>query len=198
MPRDDAARARVRERLVPRLLDPAAAMALDTHGVTDAAVLVPLFLRDGRLHGVFTRRRDDLRSHAGEISFPGGRQDEGERLQDTALREAHEEIGLEPAGVEVIGALPPTPTFVTRYSVYPFVALIEPGQRWRPSEREVAEVLELALGDLREGYARRRLVRRGLPFRTDVYVVAENLIWGATARMLGDLLERADGVLEPR
>ena len=173
------------------LLDPAAAAQLDVHGRTDAAVLVPLFLREGELHAVLTRRRDDMRRHAGEISFPGGRQDDHEDdLRATALREAHEEIGLPAEAVELVGALQPTPTIATNYAVYPFVGLIEPGHAWVPSETEVDAVLELPLRALRDGYERRRLLRRGVPFRTDVYVVDDHLVWGATARMLGDLLER--------
>jgi len=177
------------------LLDPAQAATLDVHGRTDAAVLVPLYEHAGDLHLVFTRRRDDLRRHAGEISFPGGRQDEpDEDLVATALREAEEEIGLPVDAVEVLGALQPTPTLATSYAIYPFVGRIEPGHVWKPSAAEVAAVLELSLGDLRAGYGRRRLLRRGLPFRTDVYVVGDDLIWGATARILGDLLDRVDHV----
>lgn len=179
------------------LLDPAEAAGLDVHGRIDAAVLVPLYVRDGELHAVFTKRRDDMRRHAGEISFPGGRQDDDESdLRLTALREAREEIGLDPKHVELVGALQPTPTIATNYAVYPFVGLIEPGHEWLPSAREVEAVLELSLADLRAGYGRQRLVRRGVPFRTDVYVVGEHLIWGATARMLGDLLERIDRLEE--
>jgi 8-oxo-dGTP pyrophosphatase MutT (NUDIX family) len=156
-------------------------------------VLVPLFVSEGRLHAVFTRRRDDLRRHAGEISFPGGRQDDDETdLRITALREAEEEIGLPQDAVELIGALQPTPTIATNYAVYPFVGLIEPGHAWTPSAGEVSAVLELSLDDLRAGYSRQRMLRRGVPFRTDVYVVGDDLIWGATARMLTDLLERLD------
>jgi 8-oxo-dGTP pyrophosphatase MutT (NUDIX family) len=157
-------------------------------------VLVPLFLNaDGEPSVVLTRRRDDLRRHAGEISFPGGRQDpEDADLCATALREAEEEIGLAAEGVELIGALQPTPTIATNFAVYPFVGLIEPGQAWRPAEAEVAEVLELTLRELQDGYARRPLLRRGIPFRTDTYVVGEHLVWGATARMLADLFERLE------
>jgi 8-oxo-dGTP pyrophosphatase MutT (NUDIX family) len=184
-------RAELARELRAVLLDPAAAAQLDVHGRTDAAVLVPLFVRDGELHAVLTRRRDDMRRHAGEISFPGGRQDDHEDdLRATALREAHEEIGLPADAVELLGALQPTPTIATNYAVYPFVGLIEPGHAWVPSEAEVDEVLELPLRALRDGYERRRLLRRGVPFRTDVYVVDDHLVWGATARMLGDLLER--------
>jgi 8-oxo-dGTP pyrophosphatase MutT (NUDIX family) len=176
------------------LLDPVEAAALDVHGGVDAAVLVPLFVSEGGEPSVvLTRRREDLRRHPGEISFPGGRQDPGDvDLCATALREAHEEIGLEPGGVEVVGALQPTPTIATGYAVYPFVGLIEPGQTWRPEEAEVALVLELTLAELRAGYARRRLTRRGVPFRTETYVVGDHLVWGATARMLADLFERLD------
>ena len=184
-------RTEVAERLRAVLLDPEAAAALDVHGRINSAVLCPLYLSDGELHAVFTRRRDDLRRHAGEISFPGGRQDEDEPdLRTTALREAEEEIGLAPDDVELVGALQPTPTIATNYAVYPFVGLIEPGRTWRPSAAEVAEVLELPIRRLREGYARRRLLRRGVPFRTDVYCVDDHLIWGATARIVADLLER--------
>jgi 8-oxo-dGTP pyrophosphatase MutT (NUDIX family) len=174
------------------LLDPAEAAALDVHGRIDAAVLVPLYLdEDDRITAVFTKRREDLRRHPGEISFPGGRQDDDESdLRDTALREAHEEIGLAPDAVELVGALQPTPTIATNYAVYPFVGLIEPGHTWAPSATEVAAVLEFPLHRLRDGYARQRLMRRGVPFRTDVYVIGEDVIWGATARMVGDLLDR--------
>lgn len=179
------------------LLAPAQAAALEVHGRTDAAVLVPLYLEAGELHAVFTRRREDLRRHPGEISFPGGRADESDAdLLDTALREAHEEIGLPADAVEVLGALQPTPTIATSYAVYPFVGLIAPGRVWQLSAREVAEVLELPLRALLGGYQRQRLVRRGLPIRTDTYTVGDHLIWGATARMLADLFDRIGPLLD--
>jgi 8-oxo-dGTP pyrophosphatase MutT (NUDIX family) len=185
------------EQLSAVLLDPAVAAALDVHGHVDAAVLVPLYVADGRLHAVFTRRREDMRRHPGEISFPGGRQDDGETdLRVTALREAEEEIGLPREEVRLVGALQPTPTIATNYAVYPFVGLIEPGREWTLSAREVAAVLEFGLDDLRAGYRRERMLRRGVPFRTDVYVVGGELIWGATARMVGDLLDRVGPLLD--
>jgi 8-oxo-dGTP pyrophosphatase MutT (NUDIX family) len=165
---------------------------MEVHGGrTDSAVLVPLFAdAAGALHVVFTRRRADLRRHAGEISFPGGRRDEGETLLETALREAQEEVGLPPEAVDVLGALAPVGTFVTNYAIYPFVGLIEPGFEWIVQETEVAEVLEFSLDDLVAGHSLKRLVRRGMAFKTDVYEVGDHMVWGATARILGDLLSR--------
>ena len=172
------------------LRDPAEATAVEVHGRTKAAVLVALYDDDG-MHVVFTRRRHDLRSHAGEISFPGGRRDKGEDLVTTALREAEEEIGLPRDAVAVLGALDPVPTVATNFGVYPIVGLIEPGTEWRLSPREVDEVLELRLGDLRAACTRRRLLHRGIPFRSDVYDLSEDaVIWGATARIVSDLLAR--------
>ena len=186
----------IRDDLRRVLLTPEEAISLEVHGRTDAAVLVPLYLQNGELHAVFTKRRDDLRRHPGEISFPGGRYDEGEAdLRATALREAEEEIGLPANAVEILGALQPTPTIATGYAVYPFVGLIEPGRTWIPSAREVAEVLELSLQSLLDGYARRRLIRRGLPIRTDTYLVGDSLIWGATARILADLFDRIEPLI---
>ncbi len=191
------ASAALADRLRRVLLAPEAAVALDVDGRTDAAVLVALYEDRGRLHAVLTRRREDLRRHAGEVSFPGGRHDDTDPdLLATALREAHEEIGLPPAAVQILGALQPTPTIATGYAIYPFVGLIEPGRAWTLSPREVAGVLELALDDLIAGYGRRRLLRRGLPIRTDTYVVGDDLIWGATARILADLIERLDAAAD--
>jgi len=189
-----ASRAAVADELRRRLIPVEEAVQLEVRGRTKAGVLVPLYLAGDEIHAVFTKRRDDLRRHPGEISFPGGRHDEGEAdLRITALREAEEEIGLPRTAVEVIGALAPTPTIATGYAVYPFVGLIEPGREWTLSAREVEQVLELSLPALRAGYSRRRLIRRGIPIRTDTYVVADDLIWGATARILSDLFDRIGG-----
>jgi 8-oxo-dGTP pyrophosphatase MutT (NUDIX family) len=170
------------------LLTPEEAAAMDAPGSTDAAVLVAL--HGDPLTAVFTERRADLRRHAGEISFPGGRQDEpDEDLRTTALREAEEEIGLSPADVELVGALPPVGTFVTGYRIYPFVGTIK-RQEWTPQESEVAQVLEFTLPDLVAGHEMKRLVRKGVPIKTPTYTVDGHLVWGATARIVQSLLER--------
>jgi 8-oxo-dGTP pyrophosphatase MutT (NUDIX family) len=183
-----------RSEITELLLTPERAAAMDAHGRTDAAVLVPLYGWPQRPGIVFTERRPDLRRHAGEISFPGGRQDhDDEDLRRTALREAQEEIGLDPADVDLVGALPPIGTFVTSYKVHPFVGLIPEGLSLRPNPAEVETVLEFDLEALRGAYAMRRLVRRGVPIRTPTFEIERHLIWGATARILGELLERLPG-----
>jgi 8-oxo-dGTP pyrophosphatase MutT (NUDIX family) len=177
------------------LLNPEDAKAMSAPGSTDAAVLIPMFGHPDRPGLVFTERRADLRRHAGEISFPGGSQDgPDEILSETALREAEEEIGLDPTDVEIIGALPPVGTFVTGYKVHPFVGLIPEDLPFRPNPQEVAAVLLFQLDELRSAFAMRRLVRRGIPIRTPTYELGDHLIWGATARILGELLERLAGV----
>jgi 8-oxo-dGTP pyrophosphatase MutT (NUDIX family) len=176
------------------LLTPEQAAGLDAHGRTDAAVLVPIYGWPRQPGLVFTERRSDLRRHAGEISFPGGRQDEpGEDLRETALREAQEEIGLGPEQVELVGALPPIGTYVTSYKVHPFVGLIPSDLPLEPNPAEVEAVLRFELDQLRDAFAMRRLVRRGVPIRTPTFEIGRHLIWGATGRILQELLKRLDG-----
>jgi 8-oxo-dGTP pyrophosphatase MutT (NUDIX family) len=164
-------------------------------GEIESAVLLPLYGWPDDPGLVFTERRADMRRHAGEISFPGGRRDpEDADLSATALREAHEEIGLEPAAVELGAALPTTTTFVTGYCIHPFVGHIAHpgGLGLEPNPAEVETVLTFSLDALRQSYAMRRLVRRGVPIHTPTYELEGHLIWGATARILGDLLKRLD------
>jgi 8-oxo-dGTP pyrophosphatase MutT (NUDIX family) len=169
---------------------------LSAYGSKDAAVLVPLYGWPRRPGLVFTERRHDLRRHAGEISFPGGRVEGGEPLIETALREANEEIGLDPASVEVVGALQPISTVVTSYKVLPVVGLVPDDLEHVAQPSEVERVLEFGLDELRAGFAMRRLIRRGVPFRTPTYEVEGHFIWGATARMLQTLFERLDRRVE--
>ena len=178
------------------LLDPADAIALTTHG-ENAAVLVPLRLHaDDTVHCVFTKRRDDLSKHAGEISFPGGRpEDHDKDLVATALREAHEEIGLLPGDVNLLGALPPISTYVTNFAIYPFVGVVAAELIWTPQQREVESVLEFELGLLASVYERREIVRLGFGFETDAYEIDGHLIWGATARILTTTLDRLQSLI---
>ena len=167
---------------------------MDAPGTKDAAVLVAL--HGNPLTAVFTERRADMRRHAGEISFPGGRQDEpAEDLRETALREAEEEIGLPRSTVTLQGALPPVGTFVTGYRVFPFVATIERPAQLHPAEAEVARILEFSLPELVAGHEMKRLIRKGVPIKMPTYTVDGHLIWGATARIVETLLERLAPIL---
>ncbi len=181
-------------------------LELDSHAqpATDdqvaAAVLVALYEDpQGDLRVVLTKRRADLRRHAGEISFPGGRRDpEDSSLSETALREAEEEIGVARSDVTLVGALERTSTFVTNYAIHPFVGLLDGSRSWRASELEVDSVLEPTLSAVRAGATRTRVERRGFAFQTDAYVFDGELVWGATARILEDLLTRTGALLDRR
>jgi len=171
--------------------DPSWFRAKDPADQIAAAVLVPLYLpaESATPSVVLTRRRADLRRHAGEISFPGGRRDEDDAdLRETALREAEEEIGLPRELVDPLGELPQISTFATNYLIHPFVGLIPPGQDWRASPREVDAVLELPLQEIRASRTRTEIERRGFTFEVDAYILGGHLIWGATFRILEDLL----------
>ena len=175
------------------LLSADAAAAMEARGGTKSAVLLPLYGWPEEPGLIFTERRADLRRHAGEVSFPGGRHDPGDAdLEATALRESEEEIALDPAGVEIVGALPPVSTFVTGYRIQPFVGLVDDPLELAlsPNPTEVETVLTLSLERLRDAYEMRRLIRRGVPIHTPTYEIEGQLIWGATARILGDFLKR--------
>ena len=156
-----------------------------------AAVIAPVLVRDGEDHVLFTKRADHLGEHPGQMSFPGGgREPSDEDLRETALREAYEEIGLLREEVEFFGRLDDIGT-VTDYSVRPFVARV-PDREYDPDEREVAEIAVLAESDLTDldNYESERRVHpeygdhRIHFFRVDGYTV-----WGATGRMVVQLLE---------
>ncbi|MGD0198017.1 MAG: CoA pyrophosphatase [Solirubrobacteraceae bacterium] len=178
-------------RLREILLDPVEVSALELAGAARAAVLVPLYERDGELCAVLTRRRDDLPRHAGQVAFPGGRSDPGDGdLIATALREAHEEIGLEPSAVTLLGALAPVSIPVSGFAVYPFVAAIERPTSWRPASGEVELVFELTLDELVAGHAHETRATPVGRLETPTFTAGKQTIWGATAFILADLLHR--------
>lgn len=155
-----------------------------------AAVLAPVVRRGHALSLMFTVRSQRLRSHRGQISFPGGGRDAEDRdAVANALREAREEVGLDPGGVEILGYLDDYPT-LTRYRVTPVVGLIDGAQlRLQVDENEVAEVFEVPLDYAldRGRFERSTLMRKGirLPFYSLHW--QQHRIWGATAGMLWNL-----------
>jgi 8-oxo-dGTP pyrophosphatase MutT (NUDIX family) len=179
-------------RLRAALLDPSEAQQIEVAGSAAAAVLAPLFERDGELYAVFTKRRSHLRLHAGQISFPGGRRESGDPdLIHTALREAQEEIGLDARTVTLVGALSPTPTVVTDIAIYPIVGLIPPPGAWTIADEEVEAVIEVSLAQLAASHRLQTFTRNnGEPVTTDAYTVGSDTMWGATARIVTELLAR--------
>ncbi len=154
-----------------------------------ASVLVPVLVSTPTPRLVFTKRTDTLSRHAGEISFPGGLADEGEAASATALREAEEELGLAPADVELVGALPPVHTRVTGILIVPFVGFLKEDPRFTPSPEEIADVLEFPLAELMANGAESEFEHEGIRFQTYAYQVDGHVIWGATARILWSLFE---------
>lgn len=181
-------RADLRERLRARL-DPAPA-PVPGPGDRLAAVLAPL-VELPELALVFTKRSDDLRRHPGEISFPGGLMDPGDvDLAATALREAWEEIGLDPELPEVLGALPPVHTTVSGILVVPFVGMLVDPPVLSVDGREAERVLTFPVHRLLQAETVHELERPdGRRWHGWRYRVEGTTVWGATGRMLHELLE---------
>jgi len=166
----------------------------------EAAVIAPVLERDGEPSILFTKRADHLSDHPGQMSFPGGgREPEDDGLWTTALREANEEIGLESEEADRVGRLDDIRT-VTRYSVRPYVAEI-PDREYEPCDGEVAEIAVLSLSGLTD-LDNYESERRDHPYYGDIrlhfFYVDGYTVWGATARMLVQLLElTTDWVMPP-
>lgn len=165
--------------------------AIDDLPYPHAAVLVPFFEKEGECHLLFTKRSDQVKHHKGQISFPGGVFDkEDGSLAQTALRESFEEVGLKPSDVHLIGPLDDIIT-TTRFIVTPFVGLFPYPYPFRVSEVEIAELIEVPLSCLLKRDALGQMViREGDHERiVDAYRYGRHTIWGATARILKQLLE---------
>jgi 8-oxo-dGTP pyrophosphatase MutT (NUDIX family) len=156
-----------------------------------AAVLCAAFEEQGAARVVLTRRSSLLRSHTGEVSFPGGRLDDGEAPLAAALREATEEVGLDPAAVEILGQLSPCSTLVSRSVITPFVGALQGRPSLQPNPAEVERAFDVALSELTaDGVYRAELW--GLPGgwrEMHLFELEEDTVWGATARMLRELLD---------
>jgi len=166
-----------------------------------AAVLVPLFESSGETRVVLTRRAAHLRTHTGEVSFPGGRLDSGESPEVGALREAAEEVGLDPAQVEVVGRLTPLATFSSGATITPVVGVLPVAPRLTANPHEVEHVFDVSLAELAADgvFREERWVVPGrlMPaadsgedgsFPVWFFELPHDTVWGATARMLVELL----------
>ncbi len=156
-----------------------------------AGVLVLIYPREGGLHLVLTRRTTNVVHHQSQISFPGGQMDEQESPVETALREGEEELDIRPAEVRVLGELTPLYIPPSNYCIYPVVAVSEKRPDFRPSPREVAEVIEVPLEHLLNprNVKREKWPLRGLDVMVPYYFFQRHKIWGATAMVLAELLD---------
>jgi 8-oxo-dGTP pyrophosphatase MutT (NUDIX family) len=163
------------------------------------AVLLVLYKKFSSPHILLIRRHEDLKYHPGQISFPGGRQESGEELIDTALRETREEVGLQRDSLQVLGTLEPVYISPSDFIVHPFVAWHDGAPVLKKEESEVAAIIETPLDlflDPSIGGTEIRLMNNReltVPF----YRLGEHTVWGATAMILSELLQRlsASGVL---
>ena len=156
-----------------------------------AAVLVPLFQKDGNCHLLFTKRSEEVKYHKGEISFPGGVVDEEDsELISTALREADEEIGLKESDVQIIGVLDDIVT-ITEFIVTPIVGLFPYPYPFKISEAEIAELIEVPLASLldEDCFSEREILRGSRKEVVYAYQYGKHTIWGATARILKQFLD---------
>ena len=169
-------------------------------GLTRAAVLIPMYHKAGGWYLILTKRTETMEYHKGQISFPGGTQHEEDASpKDTALRESWEEIGLDPADVEILGELDDTATYTTRFLVSPFVGVIPYPYDFRANPEEVEEVISVPLDVLLD----KRNFREEMQWIDGQFVsqyfyrYGDKVIWGATARMLKQFLEIIDTIVKP-
>ena len=173
--------------------------ATEGEGVRASAVLAPVYESDGEAHVVLTRRAQHLRSHRGEVSFPGGGQEPGEDLWTTALREAEEEVALDRSSVTCLGELDHLRTIMSRSFIVPYVGALPARPDLVASPREVELVLHVPLSELlADGVFREE--RWGIPPQDRpiyFFEVVGDTIWGATGAMLRNLLALVTGTFDP-
>lgn len=181
-----------RESLRQAVLSPAQTLPLS--GNKASAVLLAVVDRPAGPTLVMLKKSKDMRSHAGQISFPGGGVEEGETSEQAAVREAWEEIGLAPEKVQMLGALDDDRTYITNYHIRPLLAWVaDPPAQWRADPVEVERVLELPLAEVvaAEPVSWLDFNILGVPFRAPRFHFRDGtVVWGASARILKKFIER--------
>ncbi len=180
--------------LIRRILTENPKKTVEDSSLTPAGVTLLLYRKDGEYCILLNKRTDTVDDHKGEISFPGGRKDpEDKTLLDTALRETHEEMGISPDDVDILGEIDDVPTN-TSYLISTFVGTIPYPYKFAPSDAEVAEVLEVPISTLIDHDSARDevRVRDGELVNSVSYSYNGHLIFGATARILSRFLELLD------
>ncbi len=161
-------------------------------GKIPSAVLVPIYYKQGQYYILFTQRTEKVKEHKGQISFPGGAYQDGDKtLVDTALRESAEEIGLAPGEVKILGELDDTVTAVSNYIVTPFVGLIPWPYKFKVDGWETGEIIEVPISVLLDKDSLRQETRiiGGQAVTSYFYHYQDRVIWGATARILHQFLD---------
>ncbi len=155
-----------------------------------AGVLVFLYPWRGQLYLVLTRRTEQMVFHQAQISFPGGRQERGESIEQTAIREAQEELKIQPKSIRILGKLTPLYIPPSNYCIYPIVATADARPDFHPSRQEVAEVVEVPLGHLldAQNISKETWTLRGESIEVPFYFFKGHKIWGATAMVLAELV----------
>lgn len=154
-----------------------------------AAVLVPVYRKDGEYHVLFIKRSEMVKAHKGEISFPGGVYEARDgNLLETALRESEEEIGLKAGDAEILGELDDEVSVTTNYVIAPYVAAIPWPYRFRLDGKEAEEIIEAPIASLLEVGDSRTEIRQGRKVTVYYYRYGGRTIWGATARILNKFL----------
>jgi 8-oxo-dGTP pyrophosphatase MutT (NUDIX family) len=180
------------EEIIRGVLESRTKRVLPVDEMTVAAVLVPLFFKNGDPHVLLTKRSDLVEHHKGEISFPGGKLDPGDPdLLHCALRETAEEVGISPDDVRIIGELDDFYTVATHFLVVPFVGMIPYPYEFRPSEREIASLLGVPLEVFfdPDRMTEAVWVLKGQPVNVISYRWQGHNIWGATARIMKHFTE---------
>ena len=164
------------------------------HECAKAGVLALLYLHEDRLHLVLTLRTNHVESHQGQISFPGGKQEPGESLEETALREMQEELGISTESIRLLGALTPLYIPVSRFCIYPIVAVSDKRPDFHPSPDEVDAVIEVPLEHLLDSHntLRETWVVQERKLDVPFYSYQEHKIWGATAMIMAELMALID------